>query len=57
VTSWCRSWPRPATGLDRDPKNPPLIAKLIAKRVMNFKYRQYLAKLRNYTDLRFGVST
>jgi uncharacterized protein YndB with AHSA1/START domain len=42
--------------LAHDPKNPPLMAKLMAKRVMNFKYRQYLAKLRNYTDLRFGVS-
>ncbi len=32
------------------------MAKLIAKRVMNFKYREYLAKLRSYTDQRFGVS-
>ena len=42
--------------LAHDPRNPPLMAKLIAKRVMNFKYRQYLTKLRSYTDQRFGVS-
>lgn len=42
--------------LAHDPKNPPLMAKLIAKRVMNFKYRQYLSKLRSYTDQRFGTT-
>ena len=42
--------------LAHDPKNPPLVAKLMAKRVMNVKYRQYLTKLRSYTDLRFGMT-
>ncbi|WP_123029273.1 SRPBCC family protein [Mycolicibacterium stellerae] len=40
--------------LAHDPKDPPLLDKLIAKRVMNHQYRQYLAKLRQYTDSRFG---
>jgi hypothetical protein len=30
--------------------------KLIAKTVMNTKYRQYLDKLRTHTERRFGVS-
>jgi hypothetical protein len=42
--------------LAHDPKNPPLLAKLIAKRVMNVRYRQYRGKLRSYTDMRFGVT-
>ena len=42
--------------LAHDPKNPPLLARLVAGRVMNSKYRQYLGKLRDYTDRRFGVS-
>ena len=42
--------------LAHDPKNPPLLAKLVAGRVMNWKYRQYLDKLRSYTVTRFGVS-
>jgi hypothetical protein len=32
------------------------MAKLVAKRVMTWKYREYLAKLRQYTDRRFGFS-
>jgi hypothetical protein len=42
--------------LAHDPKNPALLAKLLAKRVMNRKYRQYLAKLRHYTDSRFNTT-
>ena len=42
--------------LAHDPKNPPLLARLIAKRVMTSKYREYLAKLRQYTDSRFGMT-
>ncbi len=42
--------------LAHDPQDSPLLAKLIAKRVMDYKYRQYLAKLRQYTDSRFGVT-
>jgi hypothetical protein len=42
--------------LAHDPKDPPLLAKLIAKRVMKFQYNQYLAKLRQYTDTRFGMT-
>ena len=40
--------------LAHDPKDPPLLARLIAKRVMTQKYRQYLGKLRDYTEQRFG---
>jgi hypothetical protein len=42
--------------LAHDPKHPPLLARLVAKRVMNWKYRDYLAKLRKYTDQRFGTT-
>jgi hypothetical protein len=42
--------------LAHDPKDPPLLARVIAKRVMTWKYREYLAKLRQYTDRRFGVT-
>jgi hypothetical protein len=42
--------------LAHDPKDPPLLAKLVAGRVLNAKYRQYLKQLRSYTDRRFGVS-
>jgi Polyketide cyclase / dehydrase and lipid transport len=42
--------------LAHDPKNPPLMARIFAKRVMNLKYRQYLTKLRHYTDQRFGMT-
>ena len=42
--------------LAHDPKNPPLLAKLVAGRVMDSKYREYLKKLRSYTERRFGVS-
>jgi polyketide cyclase/dehydrase/lipid transport protein len=42
--------------LAHDPKNPPLLARLVAKRVMTSKYREYLAKLRQYTDSRFGMT-
>jgi hypothetical protein len=41
--------------LAHDPRNPPLLARLVAPRVMNRKYRQYLGKLRAYTGMRFGV--
>lgn len=39
-----------------DPKKVSLGVKLIAKSVMNAKYREYLAKLRKYTEQRFGVT-
>ena len=39
-----------------DPKKASLGVKLVAKTVMNTKYRQYLHKLRKYTEQRFGVS-
>lgn len=42
--------------LAHDPKDPGFLTKLVAKRVMNRKYRQYLAKLRTYTDSRFGAT-
>jgi len=42
--------------LAHDPKNPPLLARLVAGRVMDSKYREYLKKLRSYTERRFGVS-
>ena len=42
--------------LAHDPKSPPLLARVVAPRVLNSKYRQYLRKLRSYTDRRFGVS-
>ncbi|HET6734353.1 SRPBCC family protein [Mycobacterium sp.] len=42
--------------LAHDPQNPPLLARIIAKRVMTSKYREYLAKLRQYTDQRFGMT-
>jgi hypothetical protein len=38
------------------PEESPLLAKLVANRVMTIKYRQYLSKLRRYTDMRFGVT-
>jgi hypothetical protein len=42
--------------LAHDPNDPPLLARLIAKRVMNHQYRQYLAKLQQYTESRFGMT-
>ena len=39
-----------------DPKKPPPLAKLLAKPLMNLKYRQYLAKLATYTQHRFGTT-
>lgn len=42
--------------LAHDPKKVSLGVKLVAKTVMNAKYRQYLDKLRGYTVMRFGVS-
>ncbi|HEX2285798.1 MAG TPA: SRPBCC family protein [Mycobacterium sp.] len=42
--------------LAHDPKDPPLLARLIARPVMTSKYREYLAKLRQYTEQRFGVT-
>jgi len=42
--------------LAHDPKNPPLLVRIIAKRVMRSKYREYLANLRKYTDQRFGMT-
>lgn len=42
--------------LAHDPKDPSLLAKLFLKRMMNRKYPQYLAKLRKYTEQRFGVT-
>lgn len=42
--------------LAHDPKKASLGVKLVAKTVMNARYRQYLDKLRKYTGQRFGVS-
>jgi hypothetical protein len=42
--------------LAHDPKKVSLGVRLVAKTVMNMKYRQYLDKLRKYTGQRFGVS-
>jgi hypothetical protein len=42
--------------LAHDPKKASFGAKLIARTVMNTRYRQYLDKLRTYTVQRFGVS-
>jgi hypothetical protein len=42
--------------LAHNPTNPRLRDKWLAKRVMTVKYREYLAKLRSYTDMRFGVT-
>lgn len=42
--------------LAHDPKKASLGVKLVAKSVMNARYRQYLDKLRKYTVQRFGVS-
>jgi len=41
--------------LAHDPKKVSLGVKLVAKTVMNIKYRQYLDKLRKYTEQRFGA--
>jgi hypothetical protein len=38
------------------PPSTPRLAKLVAKHLMNSKYRQYLSKLRKCTAMRFGVS-
>ncbi|HYZ69982.1 MAG TPA: SRPBCC family protein [Mycobacterium sp.] len=42
--------------LAHDPKNPSLLAKILAKRAMKWQYTEYLDKLRQYTDQRFGVT-
>lgn len=42
--------------LAHDPKQASLGVKLIARPVMNAKYRQYMAKLGKYTEQRFGIS-
>lgn len=42
--------------LAHDPKQASLGVKLIARPVVNAKYRQYMAKLGKYTEQRFGIS-
>lgn len=42
--------------LAHDPKKASLGVRLVAKTVMNTRYRQYLDKLRKYSVQRFGVS-
>lgn len=42
--------------LAHDPKKASLGVRLVAKTVMNVKYRQYLDKLRKYTEQRFGTT-
>ena len=42
--------------LAHNPTSPRWRDKLLAKRVMTVKYREYLAKLRSYTDTRFGTT-
>ena len=42
--------------LAHDPKKASLGVQLVAKTVMNIRYRQYLDRLRKYTVQRFGVS-
>ena len=42
--------------LAHDPKKVSLGERLVAKTVMNAKYREYLDKLHKYTEQRFGVS-
>lgn len=42
--------------LAHQPKKVSLGVRLVARTVMNAKYRQYLDKLRKYTAQRFGVS-
>jgi hypothetical protein len=36
-----------------DPKHPPLLARLLLKRMMKRNYRKYLGKLRRYAEQRF----
>ena len=42
--------------LAHDPEKPPLLARIVAKPVMTSKYREYLGKLRSYTEQRFGLT-
>jgi len=42
--------------LAHDAENPSLLARILAKKAMKWQYTEYLAKLRQYTEQRFGMT-